>query len=125
MRTKEEKQSFDRCVDKMLTSTKSLQEVKKVFLDELELEKIPKKLQNFEKLEFEEFAKEYAKAKKIKFADKLAERNFKNEWLAMFENDKKEVLELQNQINKTDKEIDNMVYKLYGLSEEEIRIVES
>jgi hypothetical protein len=41
-----------------------------------------------------------------------------------FENDKKEVLELQSQINKTDKEIDSMFYELYGLSDEEIKIVE-
>jgi len=45
--------------------------------------------------------KEYTKAKKIKFADKLEERNFKNDWIALFENDKKELLELQEQINQT------------------------
>ena len=64
------------------------------------------------------------KAKKLKFADKLEERNFKNEWQRLFENDKKEVLEIQNQINITDKEIDQMVYKLYDLTEDEIKIVE-
>ena len=37
---------------------------------------------------------------------------------------KKEVLEIQNQINQTDKEIDTMVYKLYDLTEDEIKIVE-
>jgi hypothetical protein len=34
------------------------------------------------------------------------------------------VLALQNQINQNDKEIDQMVYKLYDLSEDEIKIVE-
>ena len=43
---------------------------------------------------------------------------------AEVENDKKEVQALQNQINITDKEIDQMVYKLYDLTEEEIKIVE-
>ena len=38
---------------------------------------------------------------------------------------KKEVLEIQNQINITDKEIDQMVYKLYNLTQDEIKIVES
>jgi ABC-type antimicrobial peptide transport system ATPase subunit len=52
------------------------------------------------------------------------ERTFKNNWLAIFENDKKEVLELQNQIKIIDKEIDQMVYKLYELTQEEIKIVE-
>uniref|UniRef100_UPI004048588F hypothetical protein n=2 Tax=Aliarcobacter sp. TaxID=2321116 RepID=UPI004048588F len=56
--------------------------------------------------------------------DKLEERNFKNDWKALFENDKKEVLEIQNQINQTDKEIDQMVYKLYDLTQDEIKIVE-
>jgi len=41
-----------------------------------------------------------------------------------FENDKKGVLEIQNQINITDKEIDQMVYKLYDLTPDEIKIVE-
>ena len=31
---------------------------------------------------------------------------------------------LETEIEKTDKEIDDLVYKLYGLTEEEIRIVE-
>ena len=30
---------------------------------------------------------------------------------------------LQRQIDATDKQIDNLVYELYGLTEEEIRIV--
>ncbi len=47
------------------------------------------------------------------------------EWMEVFETKKKEVLELKAEIDKTDKEIDQMVYELYGLSEEEIRIVEN
>ena len=38
--------------------------------------------------------KEYTKSKKIKFGNKLEERNFKNDWKALFESDKKEVLEI-------------------------------
>jgi hypothetical protein len=34
-------------------------------------------------------------------------------------------MEIQNQINITDKEIDKMVYKLYDLTEDEIKIVEA
>lgn len=32
--------------------------------------------------------------------------------------------DLKKEIDKTDKEIDQMVYELYGLTEEEIKIVE-
>jgi len=110
--------------DLMLDLTKQLQAAKQNFLNELHLEKVPQKLQKFEELEFDEFVKEYAKAKKLKFADKLEERNFKNDWLALFENDKKAVSELKAEIAKTDKEINKMVYALYGLSADEIAIVE-
>lgn len=61
------------------------------------------------------------KAKKLKFADKLEERNFKQECQALFKNDKKIAQELKSQINKTDKEIDAMVY---NLTYNEIKIVE-
>ena len=37
----------------------------------------------------------------------------------------RKALELQREIEKTDREIDRMVYELYGLTEEEIAIVEN
>jgi hypothetical protein len=120
----EEQEPFIEKADQMLSLNKQLQETKQNFLNELGLEKLPKKLQNFEELEFEEFVKEYAKAKKIKFADKLAERNFKQEWQAMFEQDKTMACSFKEQIAQTDKAIDAMVYKLYDLTDEEIQIVE-
>ena len=119
------KEPFIQKADLMLELNKKLQETKQNFHNELKLEKLTKKLQSFEELEFDDFVKEYAKAIKLKFTDKLEERDFKNNWKALFENDKKEVLELQSQINKTDKEIDQMVYKLYDLTQDEIKIVES
>jgi len=103
---------------------KELQAIKQNFINELQLEKIPKKLQNFENLDFEEFIKELKQVKKLKFKDKLQERNFKNEWKALFENDSKLALDLKAQIDTTDKEIDSMVYELYGLSNDEIKIVD-
>lgn len=120
-----EQEPFIQKADLMLELNKRLQELKQNFINELNLEKVPTKLQKFEELDFDDFVKEYAKAKKLKFADKLEERNFKNEWQRLFENDKKEVLEIQNQINITDKEIDQMVYKLYDLTPDEIKIVEN
>ena len=41
-----------------------------------------------------------------------------------FESYQKELLELQSQIDATDKQIDEMVYELYGLSEDEVAVVE-
>lgn len=121
----EDEELFIKKANLMIELNKDLQNTKQNFTNELGLEKIPKKLQNFEELEFDDFVKEYKKAKKIKFADKLEERNFKNEWKALFENDSKLALDLKVQIDTTDKEIDKMVYELYGLHEDEIKIVEA
>lgn len=41
-----------------------------------------------------------------------------------FEVYQKELLEIKTQIDTTDKQIDEMVYKLYGLNDEEIKVVE-
>lgn len=120
----EEQSPFVDKANGMLKLTKNLQEAKQNFINELQLEKIPKKLQNFENLDFEEFVKEYKKSKKLKFADKLEERNFKNDWKALFENDSNIALNLKSQIDTTDKEIDKMVYELYGLNDDEIKIIE-
>lgn len=45
-------------------------------------------------------------------------------WMEVFETKKAEAQTLKTEIEKTDREIDQMVYELYGLSEEEIGIVE-
>ncbi|MBN2773251.1 MAG: hypothetical protein JXR31_03310, partial [Prolixibacteraceae bacterium] len=45
------------------------------------------------------------------------------EWMAYFNEQKQKALALKSEIDQTDREIDRMVYELYGL-EEEIGIVE-
>jgi hypothetical protein len=47
-----------------------------------------------------------------------------DEWEEYFNEYKTECRNFVNQINTTDKEIDALVYALYGLSEEEIKVVE-
>lgn len=47
------------------------------------------------------------------------------EWMQYFNEQKQKAQEIKQQINQTDKQIDQMVYELYGLTEEEIRIVEN
>ncbi len=46
------------------------------------------------------------------------------EWMSFFAEQKKKAMDLKNEIDKTDKEINRMVYALYELTEEEIKIVE-
>ena len=47
-----------------------------------------------------------------------------DEWEEYFMTYKKEINALQSQISITDNEIDQLVYQLYGLTEDEIKIVE-
>jgi len=95
-----------------------------------QLEKLSKKLQNWHDLEFGEFIKELNKA--IKANIKLGYKGLKPlakkdefEWLELFEENKEKAQALQTQINQTDAAIDQMVYELYGLTEEEIAMVEN
>ena len=69
---------------------------------------------------------EYHKyADKIDFIKSVKEEKYQEGFLKdIFENDKALTCKLKTEITKTDKEIDKMVYELYGLSDEEIKIVE-
>lgn len=79
---------------------------------------INKKLENWYELTFADFVKELGK-KKIKLS--LSEEA---EWEDYFLQEQQKAVAIKNEIDATDKEIDRMVYELYGLSEEEIKIVE-
>ena len=85
---------------------------------ELNIKKLSSKLENWTELQFIEFLKELAKNKiKLSLAQKA-------EWEDYYQQQFKEAQNIKSEIEKTDKEIDQMVYELYGLSEEEIGIVE-
>ena len=47
------------------------------------------------------------------------------DWMDVFETKKVEAQNLKQQTVATDKQIDAMVYELYGLTDEEIAIVEN
>src|SRR5690606_7702368 len=83
------------------------------------LEKLSKNLQNWYVLTYKEFIKEL---KKKKIALSISEEA---EWEDYFLTEQQKAQALQSQINQTDKEIDQMVYELYGLTKEEIEIVEN
>ena len=110
-------------VNFILSRNKELQEVSLKFQRTLqrrfEIDKLPKKLQDWYELPFENFIKELRKMK-IKLS--LSEES---EWEDFFTQESKKTLEIKDSIDKTDKEIDAMVYQLYNLSREEIEIIES
>tara|TARA_R110001583_G_scaffold85590_2_gene224429 strand:- start:6781 stop:9948 length:3168 start_codon:yes stop_codon:yes gene_type:complete len=87
------------------------------------INKLTRKLENWYELEFADFIKELNKAIKKAGVTVLTKKD-EFEWLELFEDNKKKAQELQTQIHQTEKEIDQMVYQLYGLTYEEIKIVE-
>ncbi|MCB5984563.1 hypothetical protein LIT13_13235, partial [Flavobacterium psychrophilum] len=83
------------------------------------LTKPTKKLDTWYELTVQDFFKELAKAKIALSAIQ------KDEVQEYFETYQKQAVATKNQITATDKQIDAMVYELYGLSNEEIEIVEN
>ncbi|MDD4968401.1 MAG: Eco57I restriction-modification methylase domain-containing protein [Paludibacter sp.] len=108
--------------NEMLSLNTELHEVSQKFQRMLqrkfELEDLPIKLQNWYTLSYKEFIAELGK-KKVKLT--LAQEA---EWEEYFNAEQVKAMQVKNQIEETDKEIDIMVYKLYGLTEEEVGIVE-
>ncbi|MGE0084897.1 MAG: DNA methyltransferase [Desulfococcaceae bacterium] len=118
-------QPFIDKTDIMLTQNKALHHFKQDFLiflkNELKPVKITSKMENWPDLNWDEFKTELKKAK-VKFDDlNLKDRK---QWQDYFLEQREKALKIKGIIDKTDKEIDKMVYDLYGLTKEEIRIVE-
>ena len=80
--------------------------------------KINSTLETFDLFDFTKFITEL---KKQKIVLSLREQD---EWEEYFNDYKQQCNELSAQISATDREIDKMVYELYGLTDEEIAIVE-
>lgn len=114
-------QSFIAKADIMLSKNEELNQLSQQFTQLLQAKfsTINKKLQSWYSLTGNEFLKELSK-QKIKLP--LSEQQ---EWLQYFEKQKTKANNIQQTIEQTDKEIDAMVYALYGLTEEEIQIVET
>jgi len=82
------------------------------------IEKPSNKLKEFYNYDFKTFLCELKK-KKVTLTLKQ-----QDEWEQYFNEYKTEINKLQQQITQIDKEIDQLVYKLYGLTADEIKIVE-
>ena len=110
-------------VNQQLKNNKDLQEqsqkFQRIIQRKFELEELPKKLQDWYLLSYSEFIKELSK-KKVKLS--LSQEV---EWEDYFMQESKKALEIKATIDVTDKSIDKMVYELYGLTDEEISIVEN
>ncbi len=114
-----EQQPFIDKADLMLEMNKELHEkidfVLRFLTQKYSIIKPSTKLQKFRSLDFAGFLKEL-KQVRISLSDQA-------ELMDFFEVKKSEILVLKNEIDTTDREIDEMVFELYGLTEEEKRVV--
>ena len=114
-------QPFVALADTMLSLNFQLQEKRSQFLrrlsENLEGVKITSSLQAFDTMDFKGFVAELKK-QKIKLT--LSQQD---EWEEYFNQRVAECQKLSAQIKATDNEIDNKVFDLYGLTEEERKIV--
>ena len=119
---KNEQQPFIELADKMLSLNAELNDKKSRFMRRLQQNfahiKIKGGLTQFWQLSFADFVNELKK-QKIKLT--LAQQD---EWEDYFTQYQNHCTALQQTISQTDKTIDQMVYQLYGLTDEEIKIVE-
>jgi hypothetical protein len=83
------------------------------------IDKFSQKLDKYYNLSFEEFLSELKK-KKVDTKQRKTQELLKTE----FEESINKINPLLQQIKETDSEIDKMVYDLYGLTPEEIKIIE-
>jgi hypothetical protein len=117
-----DQQPFIDLADTMLSLNAQLQQKRSRFLRRLQENfedvKITGTLETFDTLSFADFVKELKK-QKIKLT--LSQQD---EWEEYFDQYKSECNSISEQIAESDKKIDRMVYELYGLTEEEIKVVE-
>ena len=118
-----EQQLFVQSVDDILAINEKLRSKRTRFLrrlsENIEGIKITGALSTFDQLEFADFLKEL---KKQKITLKLIQQD---EWEEYFNDYRSACHQLSEQITETDKEIDLRVYKLYGLTYDEVLIVDA
>lgn len=121
--SKNDQDFFINKVELMLNSNKVFFNIDSKFKElikaELFFKKISTKLEKWYELDETTFLKELQTSKKIL---NISE---KTEWLGYFKDQKSTICNVARQINKIDNEIDNAVYDLYGLNQQEIQLVES
>ncbi|MBX3045077.1 MAG: N-6 DNA methylase, partial [Candidatus Kapabacteria bacterium] len=113
---------FIELADIMLEKNKELKEKENKFLEllkaEFNIQKLSTKIENWSKHTWSDFEQELKKAKITLSGEK------KEDWFERFNRYKSQTDELKSIIDMTDRKIDQLVYQLYELTEEEINIVE-
>ena len=118
----EQQQAFAFKVEQMTNFNKEFNEYNSTFIRLLQSKwsnlNITGKISEWYRLSFEDFSKELEKQKiKLSLPEQV-------EWLEYFNQQKQKVVTIMALIEKTDNEIDKMVYELYELTDEEIKILD-
>lgn len=114
---------FAKKVNRLLSLNQQFYQSQRDFLDlvtsNFGKDKFTRRLEKWYELDWNEFSKELEKSK-IKLS--LPKQK---EWKAFFAEEKAEAVPLDDEIQQLEKEIDTLVYQLYDLTEEEIKMVEN
>lgn len=106
----------------MLNQNEALQRLKSQFLQllqsQVELPTISRKLEDWPGLSFKDFVAELTK-QKVKLS--LSQQS---EWMAFLAEQQAKARTIQTILNQTEREINQLVYQLYSLTDEEIAVVE-
>ena len=119
----EKQQPFIDFSDKMLSLQAQLRtaqtDFQQLLIDNFSKITINRAIENWHQGDFGAFKKSLEK-QKIEIPLKK-----QKEWRELFDSEKATYVSLQTQIENTDKEINNRVYTLYELTQEEIQIIEN
>lgn len=111
-----------RMVDQILILNEEILDITRKFTDRVlqnfNLKKLSNKLHNFEDLDFKQLLSEFKKQKVTLTLEK------QDEWETYFEKKKKTKHDLKQEINQLDNKINKIVYDMYDLTDEDIKIVE-
>jgi len=120
--SEKEQSKFVKLVDEIMNLHKELNNAKQNFTrlieSDLKIKQISKRLKTWYNLEWADFSEELDRNKAKWTMPK------KKEWQTFFINEKETIIPVITKITKINKNIDKIVYKLYGLSKEEIKIIE-
>ena len=131
--TDHEHKNFEEVIKKQQLNSKNLNVIEQTFLSliksKYKINSVTKSIKKWYDLNFSIFLKELQKARKKSAKENKIEYvkltlSEEAEWMQYFNEQKEKALAIKAEIDKTDKEIDVMVYELYGLTAEEIAIVE-
>lgn len=115
-------------VENLISKNEQVYELNNKFirylLSKIAIQEPSNKLLNWNDLTFSDFITEINSLIKKSGSEKLSKSD-EMDWMDLFENKRIEIQKLKSEIEKIDNEVDQMVYELYGLTDDETKIVES